>query len=99
VAAPASNTQISIGKWSSKASPSPAPMISANSVAIAAISLAILIGGFVGVITRSYLTELLIAPACWSAIAAGAVIPRLEGAGAMLMASGIVGATILPHAI
>jgi manganese transport protein len=59
----------------------------------------ILISGLVGVITVSYLAELLIAPTDWSAIAAGALTPRLDGAGAMLLACGIVGATIMPHAI
>jgi manganese transport protein len=58
-----------------------------------------ILSAFVGVIAGSYLAELLIAPTDWSAIAAGAVTPRFDGAGAMLLACGIVGATIMPHAI
>ena len=40
----------------------------------------ILIGCCVGVITASYLTELVIAPPQWGGVAAGALVPRLDGA-------------------
>jgi manganese transport protein len=59
----------------------------------------ILIGCFIGVITVSYLIELIIAPPHWGAVAAGALVPRLHGAGSITLAVGIVGATIMPHAI
>src|SRR6201998_1250424 len=59
----------------------------------------ILIGCFVGVITVSYLIELVIAPPHWGAVAAGALVPRLHGAGSITLAVGIVGATVMPHAI
>jgi manganese transport protein len=59
----------------------------------------ILIGCCVGVITASYLTELVIAPPHWSGVAAGALVPRLDGAGSITLAVGIVGATVMPHAI
>jgi manganese transport protein len=59
----------------------------------------ILIGCCVGVITVSYLIELIIAPPHWGAVAAGALVPRLHGAGSITLAVGIVGATIMPHAI
>ena len=59
----------------------------------------LLIGGLVGVIGASYLVELLIAPPDWSAVAFHAVVPRLDGSEAVLLAVGIVGATVMPHAI
>jgi manganese transport protein len=62
-------------------------------------SVEILIGCFVGVITVSYLLELMIAPPHWGAVAAGMFLPRLDGAGSVTLAVGIVGATVMPHAI
>jgi manganese transport protein len=59
----------------------------------------LLIGGMVGVIGASYLVELLIAPPDWSAAAFHAVVPRLDDGEAVLLAVGIVGATVMPHAI
>jgi manganese transport protein len=59
----------------------------------------ILIGCCVGVITVSYLIELVIAPPHWGAVAAGALVPRLHGAGSITLAVSIVGATVMPHAI
>jgi manganese transport protein len=59
----------------------------------------ILIGCCVGVITVSYLAELVIAPPHWGGVAAGMFIPHLQGAGSITLAVGIVGATIMPHAI
>ena len=59
----------------------------------------ILIGCFVGVIIVCHLIELVIAPPHWRALAAGVLVPRLHGAGSIILAVGIVGATIMPHAI
>src|SRR6266851_2985032 len=59
----------------------------------------LLIGGLVGVIGASYLVELLVAPPDWSAAAFHAVVPRLDDGEAVLLAVGIVGATVMPHAI
>lgn len=61
--------------------------------------LELLIGGLVGVIGVSYLVELLIAPLDWAAIAFHAVAPQLADAGAVTLAVGIIGATVMPHAI
>ena len=58
----------------------------------------LVIGGLVGVIGASYLVELLIAPPDWSAVVSHAVVPRLVAA-RRLLAVGIVGATVMPHAI
>jgi manganese transport protein len=62
-------------------------------------SVEILIGCFVGVIAMSYLIELVIAPPHWGGVAAGALVPRLHGGGSITLAVGIVGATVMPHAI
>lgn len=59
----------------------------------------ILIGCFVGVIVVGYLIELVIAPSHWGAVAAGLLVPRLHGPGSVTLAVGIVGATVMPHAI
>ena len=59
----------------------------------------ILIGCCVGVIVASYLTELVVAPPHWGAVAAGVLVPSLHGAGSITLAVGIVGATVMPHAI
>jgi manganese transport protein len=59
----------------------------------------LLVGGLVGVIGASYLVELLIAPPEWSAVLFHAVVPRLDDGEAVLLAVGIVGATVMPHAI
>jgi manganese transport protein len=61
--------------------------------------LELVIGAFVAAIGVCYLVELDIAPIDWSAAAAGAVTPRLPDAGALTIAIGIIGATVMPHAI
>lgn len=58
----------------------------------------ILIAGFVSLIGISYLAEIVISDPAWGALAHGAVVPHLPG-GALLLAVGIVGATVMPHAI
>jgi manganese transport protein len=57
------------------------------------------VGGLVAAIGISYLVELLIAPVDWRAAAWHAVLPRLEGAQALVLAVGIIGATVMPHAL
>jgi manganese transport protein len=59
----------------------------------------IIIGALVGAIAACYLAEMLIAPVDWRAAALHSVIPMLPDAGAVTIAVGIVGATIMPHAI
>jgi manganese transport protein len=61
--------------------------------------LELLIGGLVALIGASYLIELIIVPPDWAAIAFHAVVPRLDGADALTLAVGLVGATVMPHAI
>ena len=59
----------------------------------------LIIGGLVGAISLSYVAELLIAPPDWGAAALGTVWPRLPDDGALTLAVGIIGATVMPHAI
>ena len=57
------------------------------------------IGAMVGVIGACYVLELVVAPPDWRASAIGLVVPRLADHDAVLLAVGIVGATVMPHAI
>ncbi|MBO0710590.1 MAG: Nramp family divalent metal transporter [Acetobacteraceae bacterium] len=59
----------------------------------------LLIGGFVAMIGLSYLIELFIAPPDWHAVAYHAVMPHLAGPESMTLAVGVIGATVMPHAI
>jgi manganese transport protein len=58
-----------------------------------------LIAAFIGVIAVCYLIELFVAPLNWSAFAFHAVVPRLAGPDSVTLAVGIIGATVMPHAI
>ena len=53
----------------------------------------------VAAIALCYLVEMFIAPIDWAAAGVGSVVPQLPDAGAVTIAVGIVGATIMPHAI
>ncbi len=59
----------------------------------------LIIGGLIGLIGLSYLIELFVAPPDWGATALGTVLPRLADGGALTLAVGMVGATVMPHAI
>jgi manganese transport protein len=59
----------------------------------------LIIGTLVAAIALCYLVEMVIAPVDWAAAGSGSVVPRLPDAGAVTLAVGIVGATIMPHAI
>jgi manganese transport protein len=59
----------------------------------------LLISGFLGLIGLCYLIELAIAPPDWAAFGFHAVVPRLSGPASVTLAVGIVGATVMPHAI
>jgi len=59
----------------------------------------LIIAALVGLICVSYLIELVIAPPDWGAAALHSVVPRLPDAGAVTLAVGIIGATVMPHAI
>jgi manganese transport protein len=59
----------------------------------------LIITGFVGLIGLCYLIELAIAPPDWHLFAWHAVVPEIRDRGALTLAVGIVGATVMPHAI
>src|SRR5215470_1091242 len=59
----------------------------------------ILVSAFVGVVGVSYLIEMVIAPPDWTAFAYHTVVPSLQGAHSVTLAVGIIGATVMPHAI
>jgi len=59
----------------------------------------LLIGALVGVIGVCYLAEILIAPINWGEAAQGLTQPSLPDATALTIAVGIIGATVMPHAI
>lgn len=61
--------------------------------------LELVIGGMVVVIGLCYVIELAIAPPDWWAATLGMVVPRLADHDAVLLSVGIVGATVMPHAI
>jgi manganese transport protein len=61
--------------------------------------LELIIGAIVGLICICYLAEMFIAPIDWSAAAYHTVTPHLADAEALLLAVGIIGATVMPHAI
>jgi len=57
------------------------------------------IAAFIGVIAVCYLVELFIAPPDWGAFAYHSVVPKLAGPDSVMLAVGIIGATVMPHAI
>jgi manganese transport protein len=57
------------------------------------------IAGFVGAISLCYLIQMAIAPPDWAAFAFHAVVPQLAGPESLVLAVGIIGATVMPHAI
>ncbi len=59
----------------------------------------IIIGTLVAVIALCYLIEMFIAPVSWGAAALSTVLPRLPDAEALTISVGIIGATVMPHAV
>jgi manganese transport protein len=59
----------------------------------------LIIGGLVAVIAACYLVEMFMAPVDWRSAALNSVVPGLPDGGAMLLAVGIIGATVMPHAV
>src|SRR6185369_10959004 len=57
------------------------------------------ISSMVGMIALCYLIETFIVKPDWGQVAYHAIVPRLSGAESVLLASGILGATVMPHAI
>ena len=59
----------------------------------------VVIAALVGVVCGCYLVELAIAPPDWAAVGIHSVLPQLDGPSSLMLAVGIVGATVMPHAI
>jgi len=57
------------------------------------------IAALVGVIALSYLVETLLAPPDWAQVGLAMVRPQLAGTESVLLATGILGATVMPHVI
>jgi manganese transport protein len=57
------------------------------------------ITALVGVIATSYIVETLLETPDWATIARSAVTPRFAGTESVLLAVGILGATVMPHVI
>ena len=59
----------------------------------------LIIGSLVAAIALCYLVEMFVAPIDWAAVGFGSITPQFPDGGALTIAVGIVGATIMPHAI
>ena len=57
------------------------------------------ITAFVGVVGLSYLVEIFLVKPNWGDVAFHAVVPHFSGVESVLLATGILGATVMPHAI
>jgi manganese transport protein len=57
------------------------------------------IGALVGIIGLSYLAELFITPVAWPSVLAHTFSPQLPDADALAISVGIIGATVMPHAL
>jgi manganese transport protein len=57
------------------------------------------IAAMVGVVSGSYLIETLLDKPDWGDVLLHSVVPRFSGTESILLATGIVGATVMPHAI
>ncbi len=57
------------------------------------------ITGFVAIVAISYVVETVLDRPDWSSVAYHAVVPQFNGPESILLAAGILGATVMPHAI
>lgn len=61
--------------------------------------LEVAIGFFVAIIAICYLLELLIGHPLWSQVGTHAVLPAFKGRESVVLAAGILGATVMPHVV
>jgi manganese transport protein len=61
--------------------------------------LEVAIGFFVAIIAVCYLLEMVIGHPVWRAVAAHAFTPKFAGSESVLLAAGILGATVMPHVV
>ena len=59
----------------------------------------LIIGSMVSMIALCYLVEMFIAPVDWGSAAFHTVMPQIADAEALLLSVGIIGATVMPHAV
>ena len=59
----------------------------------------LIIGGMVSLIALCYVVEMFIVPVDWTAAAVHTVVPQIADGQALLLAVGIIGATVMPHAV
>jgi manganese transport protein len=59
----------------------------------------LIIGSMVSIIALCYVVELFIAPVDWASAASHTILPRIPDGGALLLSVGIIGATVMPHAV
>ena len=59
----------------------------------------LIIGSMVSLIGLCYLVEMFIAPVDWGSAAYHTVMPQIADAEALLLSVGIIGATVMPHAV
>jgi manganese transport protein len=59
----------------------------------------LIIGSMVSLIALCYVVEMFIAPVDWAAAAVHTVVPQIADGQALLLAVGIIGATVMPHAV
>jgi len=59
----------------------------------------LIIGNLVAVIALCYLIQMFIAPVDWRAAALHLVLPQIPDGEALLLCVGIIGATVMPHAV
>jgi manganese transport protein len=61
--------------------------------------LELIIGSMVGLIGFCYLVEMFVAPVDWASAAMHTFVPQIADSEALLLAVGMIGATVMPHAI
>jgi manganese transport protein len=59
----------------------------------------LIIGSLVGLIGLCYLVEMFIVPVDWATAAMHTIVPQIADAEALLLTVGIIGATVMPHAV
>ncbi len=59
----------------------------------------LIIGGLVAVIGLCYVVEMFVAPVNWAEAGLGLILPSMPDATALTISVGIIGATVMPHAV
>jgi len=59
----------------------------------------LIIGSMVSIIALCYVVELFITPVDWASAAVHTIFPQIPDAEALLLSVGIIGATVMPHAV